>query len=337
MTTSFALYRQPYSDAYAEVVSCREPEVVPHIGGIGTAPGFVIAPFDCSCAATPIVLIRPDRVETKRLDSADVPQKDCSCTAETMSATYKEDFSVFHDAVLDGTFRKLVLARTKETALEETCLRNLFAEACRRYPRLAVMLVSTPLTGTWLVATPETLLSGDGTWWKTTAMAGTMPYQDGFQEWSRKNCQEQHVVETYIEECLSAIAEDVIKDGPATRRAGNLVHLCTDFRFHLTPGHTVGDVLTALHPTPAVCGIPKEKAYRFIKDNEHTPRLYYSGFMGPVGIDGKTSLYVSLRCARLDGNSAVLYAGGGIMPESEALSEWEETENKMQTIGDVLK
>lgn len=337
MTTSFALFRPPYSETFTEVRSERKPVVVPSFGDIGTASGFVIAPFDGSCADAPIVLIRPDSVLAKPLDNVQVAPKDCSVAVETMSEAYKNDFRRFHDAVSGGAFRKLVLSRTKETEFLEPDLRRLFAETCHRYPRLCVMLVSTPLTGTWLVATPERLLVGDGTWWKTTAMAGTMPYEGGFQEWSVKNRQEQHIVETYIEDRLPALGKDMIKDGPFTRRAGNLVHLCTDFRFHIASGHTVGDVLSALHPTPAVCGIPKEEAYRFIKENEHTPRLYYSGFMGPVGIDGKTLLYVSLRCARLNGNRAVLYAGGGIMPGSEALSEWEETENKMHTVGDVLR
>ncbi len=337
MTTSFALYRLPYSETCTEVRSESKPDAVPSISEIGSASGFVTAPFDCSCADTPIALIRPDSVQTKPLDSVTVMPKGCSVARETVSEAYANDFRRFHEAVSQGTFRKLVLSRTKDMEFHEPDLHRLFMEACRRYPRLCVMLVSTPLTGTWLVATPERLLVGDGTWWKTTAMAGTMPYEGGFQEWSVKNRQEQHIVETYIEERLSSLGKDIIKDGPFTRRAGNLVHLCTDFRFHLAPQHTVGDVLTALHPTPAVCGIPKEEAYRFIIDNEHTPRQYYSGFMGPVGIGGKTSLYVSLRCARLDGNRAVLYAGGGIMPGSEALSEWDETENKMQTVGDVLR
>ncbi len=333
----FALYRLPYADTYTEISSERPAECLPSLCSVGSESGFVIAPFDCSCEDTPIVMIQPDHVETRRIDKTMASSGDGYVKTHAVDDTYKEDFQKFHDAVANGKFGKLVLSRSKETALRSDDVRELFIEACQRYPRLAVMLVSTPVTGTWLVATPEKLLTGDGAWWKTMALAGTMPYEEGFQEWSKKNQQEQHIVEAYIENCLRRYGRDLIKDGPFTRRAGNLVHLCTDFRFHLAEGCGIGDVLMALHPTPAVCGLPKDEAYRFIKSNESAPRRYYSGFMGPVEIDGKTDIYVSLRCARLDDGKAVLYAGGGIMPESQVKAEWDETENKMQTIGDVLK
>lgn len=332
-----ALYRLPYDDAYTEVSSERPPQCLPSLQSIGSDCGFVVAPFDCSDASTPIVLISPDYVKRKPLVNAQALADGGYVRERQISDSYAEDFRKFHDAVKSGSYSKLVLSRTREASMSDIDIHQLFLDACLRYPRLAVMLVSTSVTGTWIVATPEKLLTGDGTWWKTMALAGTMPYSEGFQEWSKKNQHEQHFVETYIERCLASFGCDILKDGPFTRRAGNLVHLCTDFRFHLQQGRTIGDVLSMLHPTPAVCGLPKDDAYSFIKANESSSRLYYSGFMGPVGIDGKTDIYVSLRCAQLSDGKATLYAGGGIMPGSDVLSEWEETENKMQTIGDVLK
>lgn len=334
---NLALYRLPYAETYTEVCSERDPLRISSYEEIGTEAGFLIAPFDCKDRRTPVILIRPDVVECKSVGKQEIA---CRCkTAEKgkVSESYVSDFQKFHDAIMRGEFKKLVLSRSTEIPFTRTDYKRIFLEACLRYPRLMVMLVSTNLTGTWIVATPEILLTGDGTWWKTMALAGTMPYRDGFTEWSKKNRQEQHFVETYIENHLSLFSGDILKDGPFTQRAGNLVHLCTEFRFHLAEGKSIGDVLASLHPTPAVCGIPKEKASQFIEDNETTERLYYTGFMGPVGIDDATHIYVSLRCAKLSGRTATLYAGGGIMPESDALSEWEETEHKMKTIGDVLK
>ncbi|EKC80440.1 protein containing Chorismate binding protein, partial [human gut metagenome] len=99
----------------------------------------------------------------------------------------------------------------------------------------------------------------------------------------------------------------------------------------------LGDVLDALYPTPAVCGIPKDEARRFILQYEHQSRKYYSGFVGPISPKGKTHLYVSLRCMNiLDDGSCELYAGGGLLKESEMEKEWKETEAKMQTILSVL-
>ena len=91
-----------------------------------------------------------------------------------------------------------------------------------------------------------------------------------------------------------------------------------------------------LHPTPAVCGLPKEEAYRFIIDTENYDRSYYSGIIGWLAPEGDTTLYVNLRCMRIDKDTATLYAGGGILPTSEAESEWEETQHKMDTMRNIL-
>ena len=332
---SFAYYRLPYADSYTGVRSDAKDQLLSNYEQIGHDEGFVVAPFTNEFF-TPIVLIRPDSVERLALPAGDCNGSNGNQQPSAMSEVYESTFHCFHDAISHGQFMKLVLSRSKEVALATTDYESLFFEACRRYPRLMVMLVSTKITGTWLVASPEILLMGDGTGWRTMALAGTMTYREGYQDWSEKNQQEQHFVEAYIEDRLSDFALEIVKDGPHTKRAGNLVHLCTDFRFRIARGCFVGELLASLHPTPAVCGIPKMKARDFILNHENISRSYYSGFMGPVGIGGETHLYVSLRCAKLDDGKATLFAGGGIMPESTADAEWEETEHKMQTIGALL-
>lgn len=335
---NIALFRLPYADEYTEISSEQKVKLIASYEAIGRENGFVVAPFNPGFES-PIVLIHPDKVEKKSFGAVDemqVNEKKASMGLSIIDNDYSTAFQTFHNAISEGRFMKLVLSCSSSRPADTSDVEALFLDTCRRYPRLAVMLVSTERTGTWLVASPEILLTGDGSWWRTMALAGTMPYADGYQEWSEKNQHEQHFVEAYIEDRLSDYSLEILKDGPHTRRAGNLVHLCTDFRFHLAPGCYIGEVLASLHPTPAVCGIPKAKAREFILENENNNRLYYSGFMGPVGIDGETHLYVSLRCAKLGDGTATLYAGGGIMPESTMQSEWEEVEHKMKTIGDVL-
>lgn len=336
---NFACFRLPYADDYTIVSSEQKVKLIASYEAIGKESGFVVAPFNPDYSS-PIVLIHPDKVEKKSFGVvSELPnnEKETDSEEKNFNTDYASAFQKFHGAINEGRFMKLVLSCSCTRPADTSDAEALFLETCRRYPRLAVMLVSTERTGTWLVASPEILLTGDGSWWRTMALAGTMPYADGYQEWSEKNQHEQHFVEAYIEDRLSDYSLEILKDGPHTRRAGNLVHLCTDFRFHLAPGCYIGEVLASLHPTPAVCGIPKAKAREFILENENNNRLYYSGFMGPVGIDGETHLYVSLRCAKLEEGNAILYAGGGIMPESTMQSEWEEVEHKMKTIGNVLK
>lgn len=362
--TSLAYYRLPYSDRYTTMESDSEPLILSSYESIGGESGFVIAPFAVS-AECPIVLIRPDRVAHHSLSvrnmqgasvsKAQVPKASETKVSETkgmtsLSSSYAEAFGAYHDAVSEERFHKLVLARKKEMAFPGLTTtddaRSLFEKACLMYPRLMIILFSTPQTGTWIIASPEILIEGSADNYHTVALAGTMPYSEGYLDWSDKNKAEQHIVEEYIENTLSASCSDILKDGPVTMRAGNLAHLRTDFRFHLHPETMLGSLVNRLHPTPAVCGLPKHEAREFILCNEGIDRRYYSGFAGPVGIDGETHLYVSLRCAELFPSSntqhpsspqTILYAGGGIMPGSSCESEWMETESKMKTIKNVLQ
>lgn len=304
---------------------------------IGGREGFVIAPFAPS-AACPIVMLCGQRTTKQHLEHSDssIPAA-TSCESD---ADMLYPFDCFHDAVASGRFHKLVLARKKAVLFHASERHGsidtlaLFHRACELYPRMMIMLFSTPVTGTWLMATPEILLESKSNTVHTIALAGTMPYSEGYAEWSEKNKTEQHVVEQYIEDTIKPFATNIIKDGPYTARAGNLQHLRTDFRFQMS--QPLGKIISRLHPTPAVCGLPKAEAQQFIAQNEGMDRRYYSGFAGPINIDGDTHLYVSLRCAELLDSHAVLYAGGGIMPDSQKQQEWLETESKMQTIGNVL-
>jgi len=163
-------------------------------------------------------------------------------------------------------------------------------------------------------------------------LAGTRRIKDSEAVWDAKNIREQQVVTSYLEKQLRIKNLIGTISEPYTVRAGQLMHIKTDFRFQMPEQDCVGDLLDFLHPTPAVCGYPKTEACRLILAHEGYDRSYYSGFAGPLNRDGKTDLYVNLRCASMTDEGLVLYAGGGLMPDSELKSEWEETEVKLQTL-----
>lgn len=347
-TVSYAFYRLPYADSYTLVESDQAPLRLDSLEELGQMPGFAVVPFQRT-DSVPALIILPDSITTRRLvpvsekTNGQIPQPDVQPESQ-----YESAFMAFHGAVERGELRKLVLARKKRMPVafnldlvDPASVRALFEQACNMYPRLMIMLYSTPMSGTWFVASPEILLDGKGRSLHTVALAGTMPFQEGLVDWSEKNRHEQHIVEEYIEGILTQVSGDVLKDGPVTMRAGNLVHLRTDFRFHLSPQVQLGTLVQRLHPTPAVCGMPKLEAAEFISMHEGLNRRYYSGFAGPVDLQGETHLFVSLRCAELaltdNGTVATLYAGGGIMPDSDCQSEWLETESKMKTIQYVLQ
>ena len=335
---SFAIYRLPHATQCTLVGQSGMPSSTHSLQLLNGESGFAITPFSPD-DSFPVLLLRPDVVRQCtcdevalmdylpcHLDSAMLPMKPAS------RESYHDDFCRFHRAFSKTDIQKLVLARSTDVPHSGTHPAALFARACEQYPEAFVTLFSAPQCGTWLVATPEVLLARDDDHWHTMALAGTMPYSDDMPQWSDKNLQEQAYVSRYISDCLSHYSHHVSMTGPYTTRSASLVHLRTDFTFNLVDDAAVGDLLDALHPTPAVCGLPKEDAHRFILDNETCERSYYSGFSGPLNINGTTAIYVSLRCMRILEDRYRLYAGGGILPQSEESQEWSETSAKMQAM-----
>ena len=327
--SAFLVYRLPYGQ-FATMVQQTdgEPAELLSCAELNGKRGYVMAPFEIT-DNHPILLIRPDKVERIELDH--MKNEKCGVRSENIHnrRDYAIDFANFHSQLELGTFRKIVLARCAEEKLSESIPpMELFYRACDLYPRMFISLVCTEKGGCWLTATPEILLEGKGCDWRTMALAGTV-------NWSTKNIQEQRYVATYIAECLEQFTSDFSEEGPFSVRAANLVHLRSDFSFTLSSNDRLGDLLYALYPTPAVCGLPKRETFHFITHNEHTPRLYYSGFQGWLG-EEETHLYVSLRCMKIENNCYYLYAGGGLLKDSTEEQEWQETEAKLETMRGLL-
>ena len=353
--SAFAIYRLPHED-HATLIrqASDDPLEIYSLPELNGKHGFVVAPFEVK-ADQPVLLIQGN-TELVPLSAQNqysgVSKFPSSCDEgqgveernNVPSSFYSIDFANYHSQLEADSFRKIVLARCADERLGEGIEpMELFYRACEMYPRLFIVLVDTPQSGCWLTATPEILLDGKGSEWRTIALAGTMKLEgeqlNGEGEsltWSTKNIQEQRIVSTYITECLEQFTSDFREEGPRTVRAANLVHLRSDFTFKLTDNEHIGDLLQTLHPTPAVCGLPKRETFNFIIRNEHTPRRYYSGFMGPLGLD-ETHLYVSLRCMNIDGSICHLYAGGGLLKDSILNQEWLETEAKLQTMRQIMK
>ena len=95
------------------------------------------------------------------------------------------------------------------------------------------------------------------------------------------------------------------------------------------------DSAQALHPTPAVGGVPKQIALDFIGHHERLNRSLYSGFLGVVSPE-QTSLYVNLRCMSIQDHMATVYVGGGITEKSDPQDEWQEVLQKANTMGRIL-
>ena len=229
---------------------------------------------------------------------------------------------------------KVVLSRIKTCTFDTDKYWKLYTKLCDSYPKAFVYLISSPLFGTWIGATPEALLESNADEAITMSLAGTKEVAKGL-EWSSKEQLEQQFVTKYITNELNKQgAQDIKTEGPYTATAGNIEHLRTDISFNLNKKYPL-DIARAMHPTPAVCGVPKEQSAKLIKhielDDSQQDRGLYSGFMGLVS-ETSSRLYVNLRCCELTSKEAHIYVGGGYTLQSNVENEWEETERKSETL-----
>lgn len=338
----FAIYRLPGEDSPRFVMQTSgSPSLLQDIEDLNEKEGFVFAPFRIT-ENTPLLLIRPDCTD---LDEAAIPiegkrrsKRDERRRKGLDKADYIRLYERFLKPLIEKEMEKLVLSGSETFEREESFSPGFsFFKAAEKYVYSYVYLFHSPETGTWLGSTPEILLSGRGREWSTIALAGTRFPNSGLISWDDKNRREQQLVASYLNDQLSAYGISPAKSDPYTVYAGELAHLRTDFHFHLGETSRLGRLLKLLHPTPAVSGLPKDKAYRFILANEGYDRGYYSGFLGMLDTKGKTDLYVNLRCMRIEERSLTLFAGGGLLASSSADEEWEEREHKLHTMLAILK
>lgn len=313
--------------------------------------GFVIAPFE-SAKTNEVILLNNDFVikglggicelENYLSTLPDVKSINNSTNNQLTKNEYLEKAQYFIDKIKSGKFKKIVLSRVIVMELANAINYTKFFETlCEKYKNAFVYLLYTPETGIWSGATPETLLKKENNRVETMAVAGTRLLSDykTEPEWDEKEKEEQHLVSIYIENLLSELGvKDYEIKGPETIVAGKIVHLKTSFSINLEfLKDRLGIFIKGLHPTPAVCGLPKADAYHFIEKAETHSRRLYTGFIGPWNIENKSHLFVNLRCAEFTDNKIIAYVGGGLTKDSIPADEWQETENKSRTLLSVVE
>ena len=230
---------------------------------------------------------------------------------------------------------KVVFSRVKSIELPTFDLIEAFESLEINYPSAFVYCFQDPILGTWLGASPEKLLTVENNQAKTVSLAGTREKSSSVP-WSQKEYREQEIVTEYISKELHSLGLSCIYTGlPIEEFAGPLKHLKTEIFFELQ-NKSVAEVLGKLHPTPAVCGTPKNKAIKVIQDTEAHNRELYAGVIGYLNKNA-ACLYVNLRCSKWFGNEGFLFVGGGYTKDSILENEWNETENKSKTLLNVLQ
>ena len=308
--------------------------------------GFIIAPFDRASPGK--LLISGDFLLTENeinpdawnfAENTPVYKKYFNdLPLATPRETYDKQFHEFISYINRRRAKKLVLSRVINTYKNPgTNYSELFKSLNAQYENTFNYLFYTPNSGLWMGASPEYLLRIDEEEACTVALAGTQKSQDiplKKYVWGEKEKAEQQFVIDHIEKIIRKyIGEEKLKKHTRTINAAQAVHLETSYKFQAFKiSLKLSDFLNELHPTPAVCGIPKTEALKIIRETEHHDREFYTGFLGPINIKQKTDLFVNLRCLKTDGDHISLFVGGGITAESQLQSEWDETSLKAQTL-----
>lgn len=336
---SFVLWRLPGSGD-VHCIICSSPGIfTPSL--LASTTGFVVAPFDTDGVDKALFFsgryyINPAFAES---GTSDFWLNNEAILIET-TANYTKNVALCVDEIKKGSFKKAVIARNDRWKIPaEFSPLEYYQRLCAEYPEAFVSLVSSPETGTWVGATPETLLEVTPEHLKTVALAGTR-LKGSPSAWGEKESEEQAWVLRYITDLLKTEGVEHIDVAARTGISnGPLEHLYNEIKFKksgILNTELAAKVLPLLHPTPAVCGLPADAAKRFILANEKFARSYYSGYLGPVNRDGNISLFVNLRCMQITEQDLIPYAGAGITIDSDPEKELVETENKMGNLRRVL-
>ena len=234
--------------------------------------------------------------------------RDCELEEET---SYVELVSKAVRFIHAGSIDKVVLSGFRYKPFTADLVK-VFHQLCDAYPHCMVVLWSGEKSGTWVGASPELLLRGDEHQWETSSLAGTALTDD---QWGDKESEEQAFVTNHIERCCHAFSIPFTRiESPI--EMGNVRHLQT--KFELVPKKVrVFTFLQQLHPTPAVVGLPRMEAWRFIEQFEGHQRNLYTGYWGVWEGCKNFDLFVNIRCARVGMERIKIYGGAGITHASD--------------------
>ncbi len=315
---------------------------------------LVTAESDCSAisAALQARLVRLSQALSEVASSA--PTQEATPRSERLSiesllppACWKKQVAHTVAEIRRGTYQKVVLARAIRLINQQdpfdipTVLHRL-----RTSYREAHIFAFQRGAQCFIGATPERLVQADHAHLHTIALAGSAPRGQTPDEDQRlasdllssaKDRLEHQIVVETIRDALQTLCSEVHVDArPHLRRLKNIQHLETQIAGRLRPGRCLLEALQELHPTPAVGGMPRAEALAAIRSGEDLDRGWYAAPIGWVDAAGNGEFAVGLRSALIRGNVATLFAGGGIMADSQPEREYAETCWKLRAMAGAL-
>lgn len=305
--------------------------------------GFIMAPFDNEDG---IVYFPTDQSEiytSKKLKTeafiSNIPTGNSNISAQ-------KDFELLVkksiEAIQKGYFLKVVVSRKEKITLHNFDAFQYVLKLIELYPTAFIYCWYHPKVGLWIGATPEKLISVQDKKFHTVSLAGTREINNASSEWGKKEVDEQKIVTDYIIDNLKHNLREFEISSPYTIKIGQISHIKTDIQGTLINESQLKNIIKILHPTPAVCGLPKIIAKEFIQENETYDREFYTGYLGELNFDnekqisGSSDLFVNLRCMQIKGNTGYLYVGCGITKNSIPENEWIESVNKSLILKSII-
>jgi len=256
---------------------------------------------------------------------------------EPSEPAFAELVSAIQDEIKSGRAQKIVAARRVSLTLDRELLPEVVQSRLRddapESTRFAFRVAGT----TFLGATPEQLVQKRGLELRTEAVAGSVSADDATSAlWLLESAKDIREHEFVVSEILRLLAPLTSELSPAPKRElhrlRTVLHLRTPIQGQLRePGHVL-ELVSRLHPTPAVGGVPTHAAIEFITRHEPDQRGWYSAPFGWFDETGDGRFVVALRCGVVAGKRAELYAGAGVVSDSNAPSEFAETRWKLAAL-----
>ncbi len=261
--------------------------------------------------------------------------------AEEVSSGLEEKIERARGLIRDRVFEKVVLAQQRRYELDAhssagDVLANLGAPDDG-----AVRFGFRVGTSTFVGSTPERLVAKRGATVETEAVAGSVVWDGVATEQhllhSRKDLDEQSFVSRFIQEALEGVSTKVVaSESPHIRRLAHVGHLVTRLEAEVDPQLHILDVARRLHPTPAVAGTPTGPAVEFIRAHEGFTRGWYAGAVGWFDAAGDGEFRVALRSGLIAGRSVGVFAGAGIVRDSEPAKELREIDSKHKNMKSAI-
>lgn len=267
-------------------------------------------------------------------------------TKEVAPEEWKQTVKQATDYIKQHNADKIVLARELQVELtDEAAISAVLEKLINTQPNSYVFAFERD-SDCFVGASPERLVKQENNHVLSTCLAGTAPRGKMKQEDTKiannllhdvKNRKEHDFVVKMIRHSMEHYCSHVnVPDEPVIYPLKNLQHLYTPVKATLRQGYSIFDIIEKLHPTPALGGVPREKSLAFIREHEQLDRGWYGAPVGWLDSNHHGEFAVAIRSGLIQGDKASLFAGCGIVKDSDPEAEYDETNIKFTPMLSVL-